>query len=193
MARRWTHSGVTFSLLSADRVRVLQDNESIAVGGTTITAWDTPGHARHHHAYVIGEVCFTGDVAGVRLQNSPYISVAAAPPQFDPVEYGRSVERLAAADFKQLYLTHFGAVSDVRSHLATYAARIGEVSAWALASVESGESDEAAAARFGDAERSVAARSDVEPDLWSVYERANGTAMCAGGLRLYWQKNRAGV
>ena len=50
----------------AERVTILADGENVTVGDVTITAWDTPGHARHHHAFVIGDVCFTGDVAGMR-------------------------------------------------------------------------------------------------------------------------------
>ena len=176
----------------ADRVRVLQDNEAVSLNGIEITAWDTPGHARHHHAYIIGDVCFTGDVAGVRLQNSGYISVAAAPPQFDPDEYVQSVERLLGGGFARLYLTHFGEVRDVQGHLTSYAARIREVSACVKASLDENESEDETRSRFQKAERSVAMRSGVHDDLWSVYEQANSTAMCSGGIRLYWQKKIAG-
>ena len=175
----------------ADRVRVLQDNETVSLNGLEITAWDTPGHARHHHAYIIDDVCFAGDVAGVRLQNSGYISVAAAPPQFDPDEYVQSVERLLGGGFARLYLTHFGEVRDVQSHLTSYAERIREVSACVKASLDHNETEDETRARFQEAEISVAMRSGVGDDLWSVYERANSTAMCAGGIRLYWQKKIA--
>jgi glyoxylase-like metal-dependent hydrolase (beta-lactamase superfamily II) len=176
----------------ADRVRVLQDGDSVAVGDVAIKAWDTPGHARHHHAFSIGDICFTGDVAGVRLQNSGYISVAAAPPQFDPDEYLRSVERLLGAGFSRLYLTHFGEVTDVREHLAAYAKRIEEVAVCVKASIDDNESEDQTRARFQEAEHTIARQSGVTDKLWSVYEQANSTAMCSGGIRLYWQKKIAG-
>ena len=176
----------------ADQVRVLQDGEFVPVGDVEIKAWDTPGHARHHHAFSIGDVCFTGDVAGVRLQNSRYISVAAAPPQFDADEYVRSVGRLLGAGFGRLYLTHFGEVRDVQDHLTSYAARILQVSACVRTSIENSESEDETRARFQQTEHSIAKQSGVSDELWSVFELANSTAMCAGGIRLYWQKKFAG-
>lgn len=175
----------------ADRVRVLQDNESVTIGNTTVTAWDTPGHARHHHAYVIGDVCFTGDVAGMRLQGCDYISVTAAPPQFDPDEYVKSVQRLRAASFSRLYLTHFGEVRDAEAHLTAYEARIGKVAACVKSSFDRGDTDEATQIFFRDAEHAVATRSGLSEEMWRIYEQGNGTAMCADGIRLYWQKKIA--
>lgn len=172
----------------APNVRILQDNESVNVGAIEIAAWDTPGHARHHHAYVIGSTCFTGDVAGVRLRNSGYISVAAAPPQFDPDEYVRSVDRLLAAKFKQLCLTHFGPVDDATDHLRRYRENIQAVASFARSSFASGESEELFRQRFQKAQHDMATASGIRESLWSAYELANSTAMCADGLRLYWKK-----
>lgn len=176
----------------AGNVRALQDGETVSISDVEIRAWDTPGHARHHHAFTIGEVCFTGDVAGVRLQNSGYISVAAAPPQFDPDEYLRSVEKLLGAGFSRLYLTHFDEVRDVQSHLSSYAARIRQVSACVKESIEKNETEDETGVRFQEAERSLATQAGVSQELWRVYERANSAAMCAGGIRQYWQKKIAG-
>ena len=176
----------------AGNVRALQDGETVSVGDVVIKSWDTPGHARHHHAFSIGGVCFTGDVAGVRLQNSDYISVAAAPPQFDPEEYVRSVGRLLGAGFNRLYLTHFGEVRDVQSHLTSYATRIREVAACVKTSMDRNDGEDETRACFQEAERSFATQAGVSDELWGVYELANSTAMCAGGIRLYWQKKIAG-
>ena len=176
----------------ADRVRVLQDNESATIGSTTVTAWDTPGHARHHHAYVIGDVCFTGDVAGMRLQGCDYTSVTAAPPQFEPDAYVKSVQRLGAANFSRLYLTHFGEVRDVEAHLASYESRINDVAAFVKASFDRGDTDEVTRAFFRDVEHAVAMSSGLSEAMWNVYEQGNGTAMCADGIRLYWQKKLGG-
>lgn len=171
-----------------EKVLVLQDNESVTVNGTTITAWDTPGHARHHHAYLINDICFTGDVAGVRLQNSPYISVAAAPPQFDPDEYVRSVERLLSGQFSRLYLTHFGEVRVVTTHLHTYATRIRQVSECVKSALAGQETDAQIRTRFHDAEYAHAKQVGVTNALWAEYEVANSTVMCADGISLYWRK-----
>ena len=172
----------------ADKVTALQDGEAVKLGDVEIVAWDTPGHARHHHAFVIGDVCFTGDVAGMRLESSPYLSVTSAPPQFDPVAYLQSVDRLAAANFRTLYLTHFGSVSDVSWHLATYRQRVTEVYERVAAGLREGISTEENRRRYAEAEHAIAMQAGVSKELWLKGEGANVTSMCADGVRLYCDK-----
>ncbi|MFN0079247.1 MAG: MBL fold metallo-hydrolase [Prosthecobacter sp.] len=172
----------------AERLIVLQDNEGVPLGEVEINAWDTPGHARHHHAFVLGDVCFTGDVAGMRLEHSSYLSVTASPPQFDPVAYVQSVDRLMAAKFKTLYLTHFGAVSDVAAHLANYRQRITEVYERVAAGFREGISTEENRRRYAAAEHQAAMQAGVSEELWLKGESANVTSMCADGVRLYCEK-----
>ncbi len=174
----------------AERVIALQDNEGVNFGDIEITAWDTPGHARHHHAFVIGDVCFTGDVAGMRLEGSSYLSVTAAPPQFDPIAYVQSVDRLIAANFKTLYLTHFGSVSDVAWHLPTYRQRIIDVDERVAAGFREGISIEENRRRYAAAEHQIAKQAGVSEELWLKGEGANVTAMCADGVRLFCEKGR---
>ncbi|MCW0221291.1 MAG: MBL fold metallo-hydrolase, partial [Prosthecobacter sp.] len=149
-----------------ERVTALEDGQSVKVGAVSITAWDTPGHARHHHAYVVGDVCFTGDVAGLRLQNSGYLSVTAAPPQFDPPAYIASVDRLLAADFKSLYLAHFGIISDVRAHLTRYRQRIEEVHQQVRTWVNEGCSAEEIRLRYHDTEQAQSNAAGLTPEDW---------------------------
>lgn len=174
----------------ADKVIALKDNERVPLGQVEVIAWDTPGHARHHHAFIIGDVCFAGDVAGMRLEGSHYLSVTAAPPQFDPVAYVQSIDRLAAAGFKTLYLTHFGAVEDVAWHLATYRQRVTEVYERVAAGYAEGISVEENRQRYAAAEHQIAMAAGVSEELWLKGEDANVTSMCADGVRLYCEKGR---
>jgi len=174
----------------AERAVALQDNERVKLGNIEIIAWDTPGHARHHHAFVIGDVCFTGDVAGMRLESSRYLSVTAAPPQFDPIAYVQSVDRLIAANFKKLYLTHFGSVSDVAEHLANYRQRIIDVHERVAAGFREGITVEENRRRYAAAEHQIAKQAGVSEELWLKGEGANVTAMCADGVRLFCEKGR---
>jgi len=174
----------------AERVVALQDKESVKLGEIEITAWDTPGHARHHHAFIIGDICFAGDVAGMRLEHSRYLSVTAAPPQFDPIVYVQSLDRLLAANFKTLYLTHFGAVDDVAWHLGTYRQRVTEVYDRVAAGYREGISVEENRVRYAAAEHQIAMAAGVNEELWRKGEDANVTSMCADGVRLYCEKGR---
>lgn len=172
----------------AERIHLLPDEATVNIGGVSITAWETPGHARHHLAYVIGDTCFTGDVAGVRLAASPYVSITSAPPQFDHATYLESIDRLMAARFDTLHLTHFGLISDVEAHLASYRRRVIEVYQRVGAWCREGVDESYIRKRHRALEHDLAMKCGLSTDLWAKYECANGSEMCADGLRLACSK-----
>lgn len=173
----------------AGNIVALGDGETVKIGKIRLTAVDTPGHARHHHAYACGPDCFTGDVAGARLQGSPYLSVTAAPPQFDPVAYHDSITRLHGAGFQRLFLTHFGEVADVSRHLADYAERVGQVTDEVAQLLADGLRGDDLRAAYTGLERSRALRSGATAADWERYELLNSSAMCADGIALFLEKN----
>jgi glyoxylase-like metal-dependent hydrolase (beta-lactamase superfamily II) len=174
----------------AGQVSVLNDGDRVRVGEIEITAWDTPGHARHHLAFVIGPNCFPGDVAGMRLRASNYLSVTAAPPQFEPAAYIASVDRIAAARFERLCLTHFGEITDVSSHLALYRRRITEVHEAVRAALAAGCNEDQVRRRYTEREHALAVSLGVNEPDWQRLEMANSTTMCADGVRLSLEKGR---
>jgi len=92
------------------RVHVLADQDQIVLGSRRLTALDTPGHARHHHAYrdaASGDL-FTGDVAGVALPRSRYVRAPTPPPELDVQAWRESLRRVRSLHPKRLLLTHFG-------------------------------------------------------------------------------------
>jgi glyoxylase-like metal-dependent hydrolase (beta-lactamase superfamily II) len=170
----------------AERVTVLGDGNRVRVGEIEIEAWDTPGHARHHLAFAVSDICFTGDVAGMVVPGCDYLSVTAAPPQFELQPYLESIARLRAAAFRRLYLTHFGPIDDHATHLDRYAARVGEVQHQVAVWIAEGLSGAALAERYTGSERAVSGLSDAD---WQRYERGNNTVMCAAGIELSVQKS----
>ncbi|RPG21991.1 MAG: MBL fold metallo-hydrolase [Phycisphaera sp. TMED9] len=106
----------------ASKVHAVAHSETISVDGLEFTAIETPGHARHHHAWstvIDGRTCcFTGDVAGMRIPGTSWVTLPLAPPEFDPAIWLQSLDQLEAFDFDALYLTHFGIVDDPRAHLS---------------------------------------------------------------------------
>jgi glyoxylase-like metal-dependent hydrolase (beta-lactamase superfamily II) len=173
-----------------DRVVTLTDGQSVKVGPVPFTAIDTPGHARHHHAYACEGICFTGDVAGMTLPDCDYLSVTAAPPQFDPVAYGDSLQRLHEAGFSKLYLTHFGDVTDVSGHLSRYAMRVEEVFECIQNLLAEGLRGDALRAAYGEAEHAVARKAGLSEGDWLRYECGNSTAMGADGIALFCEKSK---
>jgi len=92
------------------RLHVLNDGDTVTIGGRTVAAIDTPGHARHHHAYwdaAHGDL-FTGDAAGVALPRSRFVRAPTPPPELDVPAWQASLRRIRALRPRRLLLTHFG-------------------------------------------------------------------------------------
>lgn len=171
-----------------DRVSTLTDGETIEIGGIEIEAIDTPGHAFHHHAFAIGDRCFSGDVAGARLPGSAYTSVTSAPPQFHLSSYLASIDRLLARNFSHLHLTHFGAVDDVQAHLDSYRQSVIGAAGVVKAFIDAGENPESIRVAYEAFQLEQAFKAELPRNLWDTYQLANGTGMSADGLRMYWER-----
>jgi glyoxylase-like metal-dependent hydrolase (beta-lactamase superfamily II) len=106
--------------VGADRVRSLADMETVELGSKTLTFYDTPGHARHHHAIMDSEtqMMISGDAFGLsyrQLQHGSkqYMSYVCAPPTFEPDKARDSVQKILDANPSQIGVTHFGLVNDI--------------------------------------------------------------------------------
>ncbi len=73
-----------FLAVPPDQLSVLNDGEAVNIQGLNIRPIDTPGHADHHFAYIIEDICFSGDIGGVRLTNTHHIRLPMPPPEFHP-------------------------------------------------------------------------------------------------------------
>jgi glyoxylase-like metal-dependent hydrolase (beta-lactamase superfamily II) len=99
----------------AERLRVLGDDEALNIGGRSLTALDTPGHASHHLALVDSStgVVFTGDALGIHVPDLPVLRPATPPPDFDLELAVASIHRIRAAARSTLLFAHFGPIADV--------------------------------------------------------------------------------
>jgi glyoxylase-like metal-dependent hydrolase (beta-lactamase superfamily II) len=98
-----------------ERLRVLEDRDVLDIGGRSLLALDTPGHASHHLALVDSStgVVFTGDALGIHVPDLPVLRPATPPPDFDLELAVASIERIRAAARSTLLFAHFGPIADV--------------------------------------------------------------------------------
>lgn len=104
----------------AERVKVLGDGEAIPVSAhRTLTAVDSPGHAKHHLALHDSDsgLLFAGDAVGVRLPDVGVLRPAAPPPDFDLDAALNSLRRFAARRPAGIALAHYGLVPDPQGTL----------------------------------------------------------------------------
>ena len=96
--------------IPAGRIVEVAGGDSIDLGGVTLRAIETPGHARHHHAYLdeSSGTLFTGDALGIRLPDVGVIRPATPPPEFDLEAAIASIGKLRDVGAERLCFTHFG-------------------------------------------------------------------------------------
>lgn len=98
----------------ADRVRGIQDGETINWQGEVLEFYHTPGHATHHMVVVDrgSSSVFTGDAFGVAyplLQRAGQVVLPSSPPtDFDADRSIESATRIAELGCDHFYATHFG-------------------------------------------------------------------------------------
>lgn len=102
------------------RVIIAQDNATLDLAGRKLTFLDTPGHARHHFCIYdeVSEGFFSGDTFGLSYrqldnENGAFILPTTSPIQFDPNAWQKSLTRILSYRPKNIYLTHFGKVTEV--------------------------------------------------------------------------------
>jgi glyoxylase-like metal-dependent hydrolase (beta-lactamase superfamily II) len=99
------------------RLRTVADGEAVTIDGLEVIGWHTPGHARHHVAWQIGDAVSTGDVAGVRFPGATHVLPPMPPPDIDVEQWLESLAVLRRLDPSRLLLTHFGAFDDPERHI----------------------------------------------------------------------------
>ncbi len=116
----------------ADRIVVLGDGDEVAIDvDRTLTAIDSPGHAKHHlglHDSRSG-LLFAGDAVGVRLPDSGILRPSTPPPDFDLDLAIASLNAFKRRSPSGLALAHYGLVPVDPTELLDEA--MGTLNAWA--------------------------------------------------------------
>jgi len=176
--------------VAAERLRVLEGGETVAVVGRELAVAYTPGHASHHVCYldVASRVAFAGDTAGIRRGSGVYVFPAAPPPDIDLEAWRASGDRILAWDPDTLFLTHFGPYQGARQQ---FRALFDHLDDWSRlvrhllddASIDDVERER----RFVDAAL-LELRRRVGVAEADDYVRAGGLTYSWQGLMRYWRK-----
>ncbi|HZV82606.1 MAG TPA: MBL fold metallo-hydrolase [Geobacteraceae bacterium] len=89
------------------------------IGEGEIRAFLTPGHAQHHCCYLVDDLLFGGEVAGVRceLPGDAIFIRPATPPRFILEVALDSIDRMIALRPRRLVFAHYGVVESAVEHL----------------------------------------------------------------------------
>ena len=110
----------------------LEDGMEIQIGNYAFRALDTPGHANHHMSYILDQICFSGDVGGVRIESSgkQHLRIPMPPPEFHPPRWRESIAKLKKENISLIAPTHFGVFDDVDWHLDSVLSELDAAEKW---------------------------------------------------------------
>ncbi len=119
--------------VDADRIAATTDGGSCDLAGRPLVFAHTEGHARHHHCIwdARGGAWFTGDSFGMsypefEVDGRAFLFPTTTPVQFEPENMHATVDRLLAAQPRQMFVTHFARVGHVAQAARTLHHHIDE-------------------------------------------------------------------
>jgi len=180
-----------FLPVPAEKLTVLEDGQEVALGDLRLVALHTPGHAEHHIAYQLEDVCFSGDVGAVRIPGHQYMRLPFPPPEFHLEKWRETVARLQKIGFKRIAPTHFGVFDDADWHLQAIQRNLDEIERWMQATLPAEPPAEALREKFIAWMEAQAREQGLGAAEIEAYRLANPLGMSADGLQRYWKKFRA--
>ena len=177
--------------IPASQLRSVDHGEQVIIGDTVFKAWHTPGHAKHHIAWQMGDTIFTGDVAGVKIKNGPVVP-PCPPPDINLEDWNQSLDILLEKRAQILYLTHYGKVTEIGDHVYTLRNILNDWANWIKDKWESGQPADAITPQFSAYTANQLREQGVDELGIKQYEAANPSWMSVAGLIRYWKKKAAG-
>ncbi len=162
--------------------------EKIIIGGIAFTARHTPGHAVHHIAWEVMDFAFTGDVGGVKVVENGPVMPPCPPPDINLEDWMKSLAYLRSRNYRAIYLTHFGSITQVKAHFVELEGRLWNWANWIKPYWEQGASMVEVTPLFeGYVQRQLEALKVGVEDK-QRYALANPADMSVTGLFRYWSK-----
>jgi glyoxylase-like metal-dependent hydrolase (beta-lactamase superfamily II) len=173
-----------------DHLIIPNDAQAIRIGNAEIIPLNTPGHAEHHYSYLFEDICFSGDVGGVRIPGYQYLRVPMPPPELHIERWHESIARLRTLKLDTIAPTHFGTFSDVNWHLNEVDKGLDSASRWLEDVMPSAPPVEELRQSYTDWILEEGKRNGLDEEVVRAYELANPLGMSADGLLRYWKKVR---
>jgi glyoxylase-like metal-dependent hydrolase (beta-lactamase superfamily II) len=179
-----------FLPVGQSQLTVPNDAQEIAIGNLKFIPIDTPGHAEHHYSYIFEDVCFSGDVGGVRIPGFDYMRAPMPPPELHFGRWRESITRLRSMKFSRIAPTHFGIFDDPRWQLDELQKDLDAAEKWIEQVMPTEPSIEELREKFSAWMEAQAVEQGLSEDAVRAYMLANPPGMSADGLMRYWKKFR---
>jgi len=179
-----------FLPVAENQLTVTKDAEEILIGNLRFVSFHTPGHAEHHTCYLFDDVCFTGDVGGVRIPGYQYLRAPMVPPELHFGKWRETISRLRSLGFTRIAPTHYGIYDDAAWHLNELQNYLDETEKWLEEVMPADPPVEELRAKFEAWMEEQSRIKKLSDDVIVAYTLANPLGMGADGMMRYWKKVR---
>lgn len=177
--------------IDEDLLVAADNGDVLNIGGIEINVFYTPGHAVHHNVYQIGDIVFTGDVAGIKINRGP-VAPPCPPPDINIEAWYKSIDVLKGLNPRILYLAHFGAVEDPLPHLDRLKDMLKDWSMWMKPHYDAGTPAEEIIPEFVAYTSQQLHNTNIDEDNIDRYDKGNPAFMSVTGLLRYWKLKEQG-
>ena len=173
-----------------DQLLQVEDGQTFQIGDVQIKSLHTPGHAKHHIAWKVEDVIFTGDVAGVKIDNGPVVP-PCPPPDINLEDWKASIDILRQSKPSALYLTHYNKITAIDQHLSDLENILDNWAAWIQKQMQANLTNEEMVPLFMEYTANQLRESGLDESTIELYEAANPSWMSVAGLVRYWTKKES--
>ena len=184
MERLWGE----FLPVPRDHLQILQTKDEVKINDLVFKALDTPGHAYHHMAYLFEGICFCGDVGGIRLSNSRFLTLPTPPPELNFNKWRQSLKTLQAEKIEFFAPTHFGIYGNPTWHLQALAEALDDFEAWMNSNISIHITREQNHIQFSKWMRDKLESEGTKESKIAKYELVAPPWMSVDGMTHYWKK-----
>jgi len=170
-----------------EQIISVQNEQEFTIGDTTLKAWHTPGHAVHHIAWQFGDEMMAGDVAGVKI-NGEMVVPPCPPPDINIEDWVDSINILRGLNLKTIYISHYGKVTNIESHLNDLEKILWDWANWMKPHFEAGSSVSEITPLFVKHVSQQMLDHGMSEAAVKQYEASNPSFMSVAGLMRYWKK-----
>ena len=167
------------------------DLDEFSFGDITIKTHYTPGHAVHHNCYQINDILFTGDVAGVQIENGPVVP-PCPPPDINIELWKNSIQKIKAINPKKIFLTHFGCKENPTEVLVELEQTLDQWANFIKPYFDNNTSVENIVPDFMEFTTNNFTKKGLTNQEIQTYEYANPSWMSVNGLLRYWKLKQQG-
>ena len=173
--------------IEKSRLKVMDHDEVIEIGGESFRSLHTPGHAKHHIAWQWRDTIFTGDAAGVKIEGGPVVP-PCPPPDINIEDWLQSIDIILSKNPNRLMLTHFGEEHNPNIHMKELKEILNDWASWMKDKWKAGMSNEEITPEFMKYTAQQLKDRGVSEMRIKQYEAANPSWMSVAGLVRYWKK-----